>query len=229
MNDKIIPIFYACDDAFVKYTIVSLHSIIKNAPKDYQYKIYVLNTNIGKDMRNKLSDLANENFEVNFVDVSDYLNSITKDLPIRHYYSKTTYYRFFIAEMFPQYDKAIYIDSDTIVLGDISKLYNTDIGDCYVGACHEQAMVQVDVYGTYCEKVVGVSRHNFFNAGMMLINCQQFRDKKVLKKFLKYLWEYTFVVTQDEDYLNLICKDQVFWLDQKWPNPQSHAWLWQRR
>ncbi|MBO5262330.1 MAG: 1-acyl-sn-glycerol-3-phosphate acyltransferase [Clostridia bacterium] len=216
MNDKIIPIFYACDDAFVKYTIVSLHSIIKNASKDYQYKIYVLNTNIGKDMRNKLSDLANENFEVNFVDVSDYLNSITKDLPIRHYYSKTTYYRFFIAEMFPQYDKAIYIDSDTIVLGDISKLYSTDIGDCYVGACHEQAMVQVDVYGTYCEKVVGVSRHNFFNAGMMLINCQQFRDKKVLKKFLKYLWEYTFVVTQDEDYLNLICKDQVFWLDQKW-------------
>ena len=77
-------------------------------------------------------------------------------------------------------------------------------------------MVQVDVYGTYCEKVVGVSRHNFFNAGVMLLNCKQFRDKCVLKKFLSYLWEYNFVVTQDEDYLNLICKDQVFWLDQKW-------------
>ena len=216
MSNNIIPIFYACDDAFVKYTIVSLHSIIKNASKDYQYKVYVLNTNIGKEMKGKLSALANENFEITFVDVSDGLKSIKKDLPIRHYYSKTTYYRFFIAEMFPEYNKAIYIDSDTIVQGDISKLYNSNIGDCYLGACHEQAMVQVDVYGTYCEKVVGVSRHNFFNAGVMLINCQQFRDKAVLKKFLKYLWEYTFVVTQDEDYLNLICKDHVYWLDQTW-------------
>ena len=216
MKNKIIPIFYACDDAFVKYTVVSLSSIIKNASTEYDYKVYVLNTSIGNEMREKLSNLANENFEINFTDVSDYLESVTKDLPIRHYYSKTTYYRFFIAEMFTEYDKAIYIDSDTIVQGDISKLYNTDIGDCYVGACHEQAMAQVDVYGTYCEKVVGVSRYNFFNAGVMLINCQQFRDKQVLKKFLKHLWEYNFIVTQDEDYLNLICKDQVFWLDQRW-------------
>lgn len=216
MSNKIIPIFYACDDAFVKYTIVSLSSMIKNASKKYQYKIYVLNTNIGEDMKNRLYELQNESFEVIFTDVSDYLKSVTKDLPIRHYYSKTTYYRFFIAEMFPEYSKAIYIDSDTIVMGDISKLYETNIEGYYLGACHEQAMVQVDVYGTYCEKVVGVSRHNFFNAGLMLINCQTFREKNVLKKFLNYLWEYNFIVTQDEDYLNLICKDQVFWLDQKW-------------
>ncbi|MBO5313596.1 MAG: 1-acyl-sn-glycerol-3-phosphate acyltransferase [Clostridia bacterium] len=216
MNYKIIPIFYACDDSFVKYTIVSLSSIIKNASTDYQYKIYVLNTNISEDMKNRLLALQNDNFEVIFVDVNEQLNSISKDLPIRHYYSKTTYYRFFIAEMFTEYDKAIYIDSDTIVLGDISELYNTDIGDFYLGACHEQAMVQVDVYGTYCEKVVGVSRHNFFNAGVMLLNCKQFRDKQVLKKFIHYLWEYEFVVTQDEDYLNLICKDHVYWLSQKW-------------
>ena len=50
----------------------------------------------------------------------------------------------------------------------------------------------------------------------MLINSAKFREKTVLKKFIHYLWEYEFIVTQDEDYLNLICKDQVFWLDQKW-------------
>ena len=185
MKDKIIPIFYACDDAFVKYTIVSLHSIIKNASKDYQYKIYVLNTNISDDMKKRLYDLENDNFKIRFVDVTEHMKRIKKELPIRHYYSKTTYYRFFIAEMFPEYDKALYIDSDTIVQGDISQLYNTDIGDCYLGACHEQAMVQIDVYGTYAERVVGVSRHNFFNAGIMLLNCKMFREKRVLEKFLK--------------------------------------------
>ena len=123
MSNKIIPIFYACDDAFVKYTIVSLSSIIKNASKGHQYKVYVLNTSISDEMKNKLTELENEQFEIEFVDVSERLSAISKELPVRHYYSKTTYYRFFIAEMFPQYSKAIYIDSDTVVLGDISKLY----------------------------------------------------------------------------------------------------------
>ena len=216
MSNNIIPIFYSCDDAFVKYTIVSLSSIIKNASTEHNYRVFILNTNICEENKRHLLALQNQQFQIEFVDVSKELKSIKKDLPVRHYYSKTTYYRFFIAEMFPQYSKAIYIDSDTIVLGDISKLYETDIGDSYLGACHEQAMVQVDVYGTYAEKVVGVSRHNFFNAGVMLINCQMFRQKTVLKKFLRYLWEYNFIVTQDEDYLNLICKDHVYWLDQKW-------------
>lgn len=216
MTNKIIPIFYACDDAFVKYTIVSLHSMIKKASKEYTYKVYILNTNISEDMKERLAQLANENFEIIFTEVNEYLNSISDKLPIRHYYSKTTYYRLFIAEMFTEYDKVIYIDSDTIVQSDISELYNTDIGDFYMAGCREQAMEQVDVYGTYCEEVVGVNRHQFFNAGVMLINCKQFREKKVLDKFIYHLGEYNFIVTQDEDYLNLICKDHVYWLDQKW-------------
>lgn len=216
MGRPIIPIFYACDDNFVKYTIVSLRSMIDNASKDYDYKIYVLHTKITDKMKEHLYDLENENFKISFNDVTEHLHSIADKLPIRDYYSKTTYYRLFIAEMFPEYDKAIYIDSDTIVQGDISELYNTDIKDAYVGACHEQAMVQVDEYGTYVEKVIGISRYNFFNAGMLLINCDQFRMHFILDKFIQYLHLYNFVVTQDEDYLNLICKDRVYWLDQRW-------------
>ena len=85
-----------------------------------------------------------------------------------------------------------------------------------MGACHEQAMIQVDEYGTYVEKVIGISRYNFFNAGVLLINCDQFRLRFILDKFIQYLHEYNFVVTQDEDYLNLICKDHVYWIDQRW-------------
>ncbi len=216
MTDKRIPIFYACDDAFVKYTIVSISSMIKNASKDYKYHIHVLYTDISDEMKKKTLALANENFKISFEHVGKYLKSISKKLPLRHYYSKTTYYRLFIAPMFPEYDKALYIDSDIIVLGDISKLYETDISNYFLGACHEQAMEQVDAYGTYAEKVVGVSRHEFFNAGMMLLNTKAFRDNKILDKFIHYLGVYDFIVTQDEDYLNLVCKDKVFWLSQVW-------------
>lgn len=216
MNKPIIPIFYACDDAFVKYTIVSLHSMMVNASKDFHYIIHILNTEISGEMKEKVLAMANENFEIRFVDMTEYLKSISDKLPLRDYYSKTTYYRLYIAEMFQEYDKAIYIDSDTIVQGDISRLYQKNIKDAYVGACHEQVMVQIDEYGTYVEKVVGVSRYNFFNAGLLLINCEQFRLHFVLDKFVDYLHYYNFVVTQDEDYLNLICKDHVYWLDQRW-------------
>ena len=216
MSKTNIPIFYACDDSFVKFTMVSMQSLIMNASKKYEYTLYILNTGISAEMQRKARALTRSGFRIVFTDVSDRLKAITAHLPVRDYYSKTTYFRLFIADMFPEYEKAIYIDSDTVVQGDISELYNTELGDNWLGACHEPAMVQTDRYGTYVEKVVGVSRYNYFNAGVLLINCKKFRQSKVLKKFADKLAEYDFVVTQDEDYLNLICKDHVRWLNQRW-------------
>ncbi|MBS7261628.1 MAG: 1-acyl-sn-glycerol-3-phosphate acyltransferase, partial [Treponema sp.] len=115
-----------------------------------------------------------------------------------------------------EYDKAIYIDSDTIILGNIAEMYAYDLGDNYVGACKEQAMIQEDVFGTYVEKCLGCDRNNYFNAGVLLINCERFRTKRVLDQFIKLLHEYTFTVTQDEDYLNVICYNKVLWLPQGW-------------
>ena len=216
MENKVIPIFYACDNNFIKYTVVSLYSMKQNADRSRKYHIYVLHTNATREMEEMLLALSDENFTVSFEDVSAYLSGVAKRLPLRDYYSKTTYFRMFIADMFPQHDKAIYIDSDTIVQGNVAALFDTDLGDAWLGACHEQSMVQDDIYGTYAERVVGVSRHSFFNAGLLLLNCRAFREFDVLGKFIELLGTYDFVVTQDEDYLNLICKDRVHWLDQRW-------------
>ena len=211
-----IPIFYACDDAFIKYTIVSLTSMIENASKNFNYDVHILSTTATEEMKEKVLKLKNKNFKITFDDVSSYLEEINEKLPIRDYYSKTTYYRLFIADMFPSIDKAIYIDSDTIVTGDISELYLTDLDDNIVGAAHEQAMVQIDEYGTYVEKNLGIDRNKFFNAGLLLIDCNAFREECILEKFIDLLQIYNFVVTQDEDYLNVLCRDRVLFLDQRW-------------
>ncbi len=216
MTNKTIPIFYACDDNFVKYTIVSIHSMIQNASPDYTYRVYILHTGISQAMMQKVLCMSKDNFIISFEDVTKYLNSISDKLPIRDYYSKTTYFRLFIAEMFPWFKKAIYIDSDTVVTGDISKLYFTDIGDAYIGACHDQAVLQTDIFGQYAENALGISRHCYINAGILLINCAAFREKHILDKFIQLLNTYTFVVAQDQDYINIICKDHIHWLDQRW-------------
>ena len=215
-TENVIPIFYACDDAFVKFTIVSIKSLLENASKERYYKIYILNDGISEEMVSAVKELEDDFCDIELVCVKSQLQKIAIELPLRDYYSKTTYYRMFIAEMYPEYDKAVYIDSDTVVLGDMSELFDTDLKDNLVGACHEQAMVQTEVYGNYVEKVMGIDRNEYFNAGMLLINCKAFRQEKVLSQFINLLGVYTFVVTQDEDYLNVICKDKILWLDQAW-------------
>lgn len=215
-DKKIVPIFYACDDAFMKFTIISIRSMLENASPDRFYRFHILFTDVSERSRRVAKELERENAEIIFEDVTSYLTAIEKKLPLRDYYSKTTYYRLFIADMFPQYDKAIYIDSDTVVLGDISELYDTDLKDNYVGAVTERVMTDVDVYGRYVEQVLGIDRYAYFNAGLLLLNCKQFRKNDLLKKFGDLLSVYNFVVTQDEDYLNLMCKDRVLHLDRKW-------------
>ena len=217
MQKHTIPIFYALDERFLRYGIVSLYSLRENAASGNTYKIYFLHTDVTDESRAKVKNLLERpGFEIHFENVSSYLESIVHKFPLRDYYSKTTYFRLFIADMHPEYDKAIYIDSDTIIQGDMSDLFDIDIKGFILGACHEQAMVQVDEYGAYVEKCLGLDRNLYFNAGLLLINCVEFRRRNVLDRFIQTLQVYDCVVTQDEDYLNLLCKDHVKFIDQRW-------------
>ena len=215
MSKETVPVFFACDDNFVKYTMVAITSLKANASRDRQYDIHILLIKISDVMKKKCLALADDTFRISFDDVTDYMKSISYKMPIRDYYSKTTYYRLFIAEMFPQYDKAIYIDSDLVVNGDISELYDIDITGCYVGATFEQVM-RVDIFAEYSEKALGISREDYFNAGVLLINCEMWRNEKVLDQFIKLLHEFTFVVAQDQDYLNVIFKDKYKKISKIW-------------
>ena len=211
-----IPIFFACDEGFVKYTMVSMKSIMENADRSRKYHIYILHMGITEATQAKVLAMADEEFAIDFVDVTDKMRSIADKLPIRDYYSNTTYFRLFIPDMFPQYRKALYIDSDTIVVGNIAELYDHKLGKLYAGVCPDRVVAQTDILGDYVEKVLGVKRARYFNAGVMLMNCSQFRENHLLDEFLEMLHVYLFVVAQDQDYLNLICKNQVLYMEPKW-------------
>lgn len=211
-----IPIFFACDEGFVKYTMVSMKSIMENADRSQKYHIYILHMGITEATQAKVLAMADEEFAIDFVDVTDKMRSIADKLPIRDYYSNTTYFRLFIPDMFPQYRKALYIDSDTIVVGNIAELYDHKLGKLYAGVCPDRVVAQTDILGDYVEKVLGVKRARYFNAGVMLMNCSQFRENHLLDEFLEMLHIYLFVVAQDQDYLNLICKNQVLYMEPKW-------------
>lgn len=215
-RNTIIPIFFACDNQYTKYTMVAMKSMIENASKEYTYHMHILHTDVSAAMQERVKELENANTRIYFDDVTERLAKLDGELPVRDYYSHTTYYRLFIPDMYPQYDKAIYIDSDTITIGDISKLYEQNIDGYYVAGVRDQVVIQDETFGEYVEKVLGLDRYAYFNAGMLLMNCKVFREENLLQKFIQLLNTYTFVVAQDQDYLNIICKDQVLWLDASW-------------
>ena len=124
---KVIPIFFAVDDGYIPFLAVALSSLIENSSKEYHYSIKILYTDIKEENKKKISKYEKENVNIEFVDLNYYIEEVKDKLYTRDYYSKTTYFRLFIPNLYPQYNKALYLDSDIVILGDIAELYNTQI------------------------------------------------------------------------------------------------------
>ena len=201
-------------------------SMLANASRDYFYKIYVLTTSLKKEYAEELRlivrDCAPDSASLDFVSLREEMEKSQGAFHLRHYYSRETYCRIFIPRFFPQYKKVIYLDCDIVVTGDISELYNTDIGDNLVAAAPEEVMSDFDVFGTYVEKSLGIARDKYFSAGILLINADLYRKENIEGKFIDLMNRFVFRVTQDEDYLNVLCKDRVKWLPVDW-NKSAYA------
>lgn len=214
---KEIPIFFAVDDAYCPFLAVALRSLIDNSSPENTYLIKVLNTNISAENKKKIGKYERENVDIEFVDLNYYIEKVKDKLYTRDYYSKTTYFRLFLPNLYPQYDKVLYLDSDIVILDDIANLYNTDMGDNLVAAAPDDVIQFNEVFQVYAEKVVGVADYRrYFNAGVLLMNLHEMRKFKFQEKFLYSLERITFAVAQDQDYLNRLCKGRVKLLDRVW-------------
>ena len=212
----IVPLFFATDDNYLPFLAIALESLIENSSREYDYVAYVLHSGVSEANVEKILRYNREGFSISFVDVTDKLKSLSAHLHIRDYYTCTTYFRIFIAGMFPQYDKALYLDCDTVVLGDISELYNYDLGDHLLAGAPCEGVNSFDVYKRYVKEVDGLDPDYFFNAGVILMNLKSFREEGFYEQFADLLKKYKFSVIQDEDYLNVLCQDRVLRLPRAW-------------
>lgn len=216
-DKKMIPIFFAIDDSYTPFLAVALQSLIDNASKEYQYLIKILHTNVNEQHKNQIKKYEKENINIEFVDLSYYIEKVKDKLYTRDYYTNTTYFRLFLPELYPQYDKVLYLDSDIIVVGDIAELYNTDMGTNLVAAAPDDIIQYNKVFQDYAELVVGVAKYqHYFNAGVLLMNLDELRKFNFQEKFLYLLEKVKFSVAQDQDYLNRLCKGRVKLISHDW-------------
>ena len=215
--NKTIPIFFASNDKYVPYLDVAILSIISNSSKNNNYEIIILKTDISEENQKKLLKHTQDNIKITFYDVEKILEPIKNTLPDMFYFSLAAYYRLFIETAFPQYEKAIYLDCDLVLLSDIADLYNQDIGDNLVAAAYEQNTDRDSNFTSYVENIIGIPHKTYFNSGVMLMNLKEFRKVKVQEQFLNMLTTYNFdCLAPDQEYLNVICHNKVKYLPTGW-------------
>ena len=215
--NKEIPIFFSTDDHYVPCLDVAIKSLIANASKAYTYRLMILNTGLTEDNVGKRLQNQADGFKIDFIDISEEVEAIRSRLRNVYHFSVVTYYRLFIASLFPQYDKVLYLDCDLVVLGDISELYHVELGDNILGACPEQFVQNTPEFRTYAETALGVDPDGYVNAGVLLMNLREFRNCQIEEQFIRLISEYDFdLLDPDQAYLNYLCLGKIHVLPNGW-------------
>lgn len=212
-----IPVFFACDDNYLPYLAVALKSLILHADDSRKYHIYILCDSVKEENAAKITTMATANVAVEFVSVTEKIAPILGKMKLRDYYTPSIYYRIFIAKMFPELNKAIYIDADVVLNDDIANLFDIDLGDKLLGVIYDAIVSSEQVFRDYSELGLGIPYEKYFNSGVLLMNLHAIREYDVEGKFLYLLNRYHFnTICPDQDYLNVICRDKVLYLDEGW-------------
>lgn len=228
--NKEIPIFFTIDDGYAPFLAVALHSATCNADPARQYRAIVLHQGLSEENERRLKALEREHFRIDLTPMKANFEALDDRMSNRlrcDYFTLTIYFRLFIPAMFPQYDKGIYIDSDVVVMEDIGKLFDIDIGDNLIGACNDLSIADMPPLVAYTEQAVGVKKEEYINSGVLLMNLKALRENDFEGRFLDLLNTYHFdSVAPDQDYLNAICNGRIQYLDETWdamPNDKRPA------
>ncbi|MBP5270038.1 MAG: glycosyltransferase family 8 protein [Clostridia bacterium] len=218
MKKEKVSVFYASDENYVPFLGVSISSLALGRDRSREYSVTVLENGIRAGSREKLVSLSEPGFEVKTVDISERIRSIAPRLPLRDYYSLAIYYRLFIPEAFPELSRAVYLDADTVVLGDVGELYDTRLYGNLAGAVPDAVIASRTCWRRYAEDYVGLDSYLlYFNSGVMLMDLEGMRRGDICGSFVSMLRRYGFeTICPDQDYLNVLLSGRVRYLSPAW-------------
>ena len=111
-----------------------------------------------------------------------------------------------LSELFPEEDRVLWLDIDTICNRDISKLIETDLEGCLMGMAEEPIRCR--------------QPFTYYNSGVMPMDLARLRGGKALEMIrLVNLMELQF---PDQDAINLLCQTKIKPIDPYW---NSNRWI----
>ncbi|PUB92233.1 lipopolysaccharide biosynthesis protein [Helicobacter pylori] len=257
---EIIPIVVAFDNNYCIPAGVSLFSMLAHAKRERErervklfYQIHCLVEDLSLENIAKLEETIapfSAFSSIEFLDITD------KELEPRHNYrkldpliaseikklylklnafsqkrfSKMIMCRFFFASLFPQYDKMIMFDVDTLFVDDISESFFIPLETHYFGAVREKDLIAInrnsakDLYELrqMHAKSIGVADafpdlkeaqilfENYFNSGFLALNLKSWRKENLENQLIGFfLLKNEKLLFSDQDALCFVCRGRI--------------------
>lgn len=222
-----IPVVMTSSAYYLPYLSVTLRSIIDQAAPENHYDILILHKEVGMDMQRRVLGMAagRPNITIRFVEMARELAEL--DYNFREGYSPESFYRVVMAFIFPQYEKMLYLDCDTVVMQDVADLYHTDIRGFLCAAAKDPngiGSISLDWQGrkSYVLEQMKLDHvEDYFQSGVMLFNLAAIRAERKLEEMLDVACA-PYIVWGDQDVLNILCKNRVKYLDLRWNTIINH-------
>lgn len=210
-----IEVALCIDDNVVDYMETLIYSIYKNTSS--YVNVNIIYKELSDESLDKLAWIDEKMSTVNVrpVQISEELHKSLKKISLGHdkwQLPISSYYRIFLADILPDVDRIIYLDADTLLTGDLTELWRTDLEGNFLAACLDEK--------AYMKKAVSVlnpRRREYFNSGVLIFDLYLFRKYKIINSFLDFLVDTTdLYALGDQDALNLYFLDAVKLLDSSW-------------
>lgn len=227
-----VTVLFAVNNGYAPYLGVALASLVKHAGR-HEYELIVLYHDLSERNREVLSIIIEKfkgkstgQFRLRFVEMP--LKEIDYDFaPGYKPLSIETWFRLLAPSLFPEYDKILWLDADIMVRDDVAKLYATDVGDNWIGACRwdygiigtlerEKRRKSAELRN-YFTKVLGIKnpRNDYVNAGVLLLNLKDMRENNVQEKLLQAAHNHS-MYFHDQCVINMVCHKHICYLDSVW-------------
>lgn len=179
-------IMYATDDNYVEIMAVSIQSLFHhNNPKEIC--LYIVADNIQEANREKLVTMVqNQGAQIILIEKPDIRKLLGVELKTLRW-SDSAYSRLFLKLLYSDYpdvEKLLYIDCDTLITDSLQELWNTDIRD-YLGAACLECMSRIH------KKLIGASaKDNYVNTGMLLLNVTRWKQEDIDSQMITFIQKY---------------------------------------
>lgn len=206
-------VFYFTSDLYVSVVATSILSLMENNTSAPSIHFYIIDDGIENDKKEKLITLiASYDREVTFIYAPD--PSELFDFPfVSRYQMGHSYVRMAVGTLLPSnIDRVICLDSDTLVLDDLSHLWNLDLGANIMAGVVD--CMNLKAY----KKQFGLFKKEFYcNAGVFLIDLKKWREQNIegkIKQIIKKKNGNVFFFEQT--LMNYSCKGKILKLSPKY-------------
>lgn len=216
-------VLYCSDNNYAPYLGVSIQSLLENNKSAESIVFYVVSDNISDDNIERLKrQIAKhgDSRRLVLIDGRQWVERMTamNILPYRGGHAANLRL-FFIEYVEKNMERLLYLDCDTLVCGDLSELFEQPLNNSTA------AVVLDSLSGKEYKTAIGFdSDDRYFNSGMVLFDVKKWIENDCQQKLIEYMNDpqYNFP-NNDQDFLNLLLKDDKIVVSPKYNFQTTHA------